>query len=127
MVVASPLDRAQETAEPIAAEHGVAVDVDDRLIEAANVFEGLTFGVVPVISRPALGVVSGMVGAGGNAGALVTNAAFFATVNEHRLAEETVQGVRSSQVPMTGVEPLFVTVAVQVPLLPGVAEPTSVG
>ncbi len=45
VVVASPLDRAQETAEPIAAEHGVAVDVDDRLIEAANVFEGLTFGV----------------------------------------------------------------------------------
>jgi broad specificity phosphatase PhoE len=45
VVVASPLDRAQETAEPIAAEHGVVVDVDDRLIEASNVFEGLTFGV----------------------------------------------------------------------------------
>ena len=39
--------------------------------------EGLTFGIVPYVSRPALGVVSGMVGAGGNAGALVTNAAFF--------------------------------------------------
>jgi broad specificity phosphatase PhoE len=45
VVVASPLERAKETAEPIAAEHGVPVDVDDRLIEAANVFEGLTFGV----------------------------------------------------------------------------------
>ena len=45
VVVASPLDRAQETAAPIAAEHGLQVDVDDRLIEAANVFEGLTFGV----------------------------------------------------------------------------------
>jgi broad specificity phosphatase PhoE len=45
VVVASPLDRARETAEPIAVEHGVAVDVDDRLIEASNVFEGLTFGV----------------------------------------------------------------------------------
>jgi broad specificity phosphatase PhoE len=45
VVVASPLDRAQETAAPIAAEHGVEVRVDDRLIEAANVFEGLTFGV----------------------------------------------------------------------------------
>jgi len=45
VVVASPLERAQETAAPIAAEHGVSVDVDDRLIEAANVFEGLTFGV----------------------------------------------------------------------------------
>lgn len=45
VVVASPLERARETAAPIAAEHGVSVDVDDRLIEAANVFEGLTFGV----------------------------------------------------------------------------------
>merc|ERR1719460_2318194 len=39
--------------------------------------EGLTFGIVPFVSRPALGVVSGMVGAGGNAGAVLTNAAFF--------------------------------------------------
>ena len=39
--------------------------------------EGLTYGVVPSVSRPALGVVSGMVGAGGNAGALITNALFF--------------------------------------------------
>ena len=29
--------------------------------------EGLSFGIVPYISRPALGVVSGMVGAGGKA------------------------------------------------------------
>jgi len=33
--------------------------------------EGLHFGIVPYVSRPALGVVSGMVGAGGNAGALI--------------------------------------------------------
>jgi len=39
--------------------------------------EGATYGVVPFVSRPALGVVSGMVGAGGNAGALLTNALFF--------------------------------------------------
>jgi nitrate/nitrite transporter NarK len=39
--------------------------------------EGLCFGIVPSVSRPALGVVSGMVGAGGNAGSLITNAAFF--------------------------------------------------
>ena len=32
--------------------------------------EGLHFGVVPYVSRPALGVVSGMVGAGGNLGAV---------------------------------------------------------
>jgi len=34
--------------------------------------EGLHFGVVPYVSRPALGVVSGMVGAGGNTGALIS-------------------------------------------------------
>jgi len=34
--------------------------------------EGLHFGVVPYVSRPALGVVSGMVGAGGNGGAVLT-------------------------------------------------------
>ncbi|WP_329135229.1 histidine phosphatase family protein [Streptomyces sp. NBC_01476] len=44
-VVASPLERAQETAEPIAASHGVELATDGRLIEAANIFEGKTFGV----------------------------------------------------------------------------------
>jgi NNP family nitrate/nitrite transporter-like MFS transporter len=44
---------------------------------AVQMAEGLTYGIVPSVSRPALGVVSGMVGAGGNAGSLVTNAAFF--------------------------------------------------
>merc|ERR1712072_706349 len=34
--------------------------------------EGLHFGIVPYVSRPALGVVSGMVGAGGNTGALLS-------------------------------------------------------
>src|SRR5580704_11581144 len=41
----SPLDRALETAEPIAAELGLPVDVDDRLIEPWNHFEGMRFGV----------------------------------------------------------------------------------
>ncbi|MEU6705083.1 histidine phosphatase family protein [Streptomyces wuyuanensis] len=44
-VVASPLERAQETASPIAKAHGLTLDTDERLIEAANVFEGKTFGV----------------------------------------------------------------------------------
>ena len=44
-VVASSLERAQETAEPIAAAHGVPVTTDDRVIEAGNYFEGRTFGV----------------------------------------------------------------------------------
>ncbi len=44
-VIASPLERAQETAAPIAAALGLPIGTDDRLIEAANVFEGLTVGV----------------------------------------------------------------------------------
>jgi broad specificity phosphatase PhoE len=41
----SPLDRARETAEPIAAEFGLEVQLDDRLIEPWNHFEGMRFGV----------------------------------------------------------------------------------
>ena len=44
-VVSSPLERARETAAPIAEKLGLEVAVDERLIEAANVFEGLRFGV----------------------------------------------------------------------------------
>ncbi len=43
-VVASPLERAQETAAPVAAAHELEVHVDDRLIESASHFEGLTVG-----------------------------------------------------------------------------------
>ncbi len=39
-VVASPLDRAQQTATPIAASHRLELATDDRLIESANVFQG---------------------------------------------------------------------------------------
>ncbi len=39
-VIASPLQRAQETAAPIAARHDLPVDTDDDLIESTNVFEG---------------------------------------------------------------------------------------
>merc|ERR1711937_90393 len=39
--------------------------------------EGLHYGIVPYVSRPALGVVSGMVGAGGNLGAVISLSAFF--------------------------------------------------
>ena len=39
-VVASPLERAQETAAPIAARHGLFIDTDPELIESLNVFEG---------------------------------------------------------------------------------------
>jgi broad specificity phosphatase PhoE len=39
-VVASPLQRAQQTAEPVAAQFGLGVGVDERLIESGNWFEG---------------------------------------------------------------------------------------
>jgi broad specificity phosphatase PhoE len=39
-VVSSPMQRAQETARPIAEVFGLQIRTDDRLIEAANVFEG---------------------------------------------------------------------------------------
>ncbi|MFF9146074.1 histidine phosphatase family protein [Streptomyces sp. NPDC055051] len=53
-VVASPLERAQETATPVAKSHGLDLATDARLIEAANVFEGKTFGVGDgALRRPA--------------------------------------------------------------------------
>jgi broad specificity phosphatase PhoE len=45
IVRSSPLERAVQTAEPIALEFDVAATTDDRLIESANYFEGKTFGV----------------------------------------------------------------------------------
>jgi broad specificity phosphatase PhoE len=45
VVVASPLERAQETAAPIASPHGLSIVTDPRVIEAGNYFEGKTFGV----------------------------------------------------------------------------------
>ena len=44
-VTASPLERAQQTAQPVAEAFGLAVGTDERLIEAENHFQGLTFGV----------------------------------------------------------------------------------
>lgn len=44
-VVASPLQRAQETAAPIAEKHGLEIATDESLIEAGNEFEGLKVSV----------------------------------------------------------------------------------
>jgi broad specificity phosphatase PhoE len=46
LVVASSLLRAQETAAPIAASHGIPVTTDDRVIEAGNTFEGTRVGTM---------------------------------------------------------------------------------
>jgi NNP family nitrate/nitrite transporter-like MFS transporter len=56
---------------------GIVVLVMFLFSVAVQMAEGLTYGVVPYVSRPALGVVSGMVGAGGNLGAVVATSIFF--------------------------------------------------
>lgn len=40
LVVSSPMERAQQTAAPVAGRHGLAVEIDPDLIEADNIFEG---------------------------------------------------------------------------------------
>jgi broad specificity phosphatase PhoE len=44
-LVSSPLERAQQTAAPIAEALSLPVTIDERLIEAGNAFEGLKVGV----------------------------------------------------------------------------------
>jgi broad specificity phosphatase PhoE len=43
-VIASPLERAQETATPLATALNLDIGTDERIIEAANTFEGQVFG-----------------------------------------------------------------------------------
>lgn len=52
-LVASPLQRAQESAQPFARLFGLDIRTDERLIEPTNKFEGRTFEFGPqVILRP---------------------------------------------------------------------------
>jgi broad specificity phosphatase PhoE len=44
-LVASPLERAQQTAKPLSDMMGLTIHTDERVIEAGNRFEGVTFGV----------------------------------------------------------------------------------
>jgi broad specificity phosphatase PhoE len=54
VVRSSPLERAIQTAEPIADRFGLDVASDDRLIESENAFQGMTFGVGDgALRRPA--------------------------------------------------------------------------
>lgn len=39
-VISSPLDRARETAAPIAASHDLEIELDEQALEAENAFEG---------------------------------------------------------------------------------------
>ena len=50
-VVSSPLERAQETATPLAAARGVTVEIDERVIESSNIFEGKPFDLRGSILR----------------------------------------------------------------------------
>jgi broad specificity phosphatase PhoE len=53
-LVASPLERAQQTAQPIAETLQLPIATDERLIEAGNAFQGKTFGVGDgALRRPA--------------------------------------------------------------------------
>src|SRR6516165_8756543 len=54
LLLSSPLERALETAAPIAAQFGLEVRVDERLIEPWNHFEGERFDIgFPALRRPA--------------------------------------------------------------------------
>jgi broad specificity phosphatase PhoE len=50
-VLASPLERAQQTAAPIAAAHGLEVRTELRLIETSNIFEGVAGNVAWYLLR----------------------------------------------------------------------------
>jgi broad specificity phosphatase PhoE len=50
-IVSSPLERAQETAAPLAAARGLTVGTDLRVVESTNVFEGRPFSVSGGILR----------------------------------------------------------------------------
>jgi broad specificity phosphatase PhoE len=54
----SPMERAQETAAPVAETFNLSVVIDDRLTEAANSFEGARFGLgASSLNRPATWVL----------------------------------------------------------------------
>jgi broad specificity phosphatase PhoE len=54
-IVSSPLERAQETAAPLARVRGVVPVLDERVIESTNVFEGRPFSVsAGLLRRPSV-------------------------------------------------------------------------
>ena len=55
----SPLERAQETAAPLAEAFDLPVVIDSRVIEAANYFEGLRVSFAGALRHPRTGSTSG--------------------------------------------------------------------
>ena len=55
-LVSSPLERAQETAAPLAKARGLEVHLDERVLESTTVFEGMSFaeGAMTLVKRPRL-------------------------------------------------------------------------
>jgi broad specificity phosphatase PhoE len=51
-VFASPLERAQETAQPVAERLGLTITTDDRLIESGNVLEGKSISLAGLAMNP---------------------------------------------------------------------------
>ena len=51
-IFASPLERAQETAQPVAERLGLTITTDDRLIESANVLEGKSVSLASLALNP---------------------------------------------------------------------------
>ena len=51
-VFASPLERAQETAQPVAERLGLTITTDDRLIESGNVLEGKSVSLASLAVNP---------------------------------------------------------------------------
>ena len=51
-IVSSPLERAQETAQPVADRLGLQITTDDRLIESANVLEGKSVSLASLAVNP---------------------------------------------------------------------------
>ncbi|MGH3280104.1 MAG: histidine phosphatase family protein [Trebonia sp.] len=51
-VFASPLERAQETAQPVADRLGLPITTDERLIESANVLEGKSVSLASLTVNP---------------------------------------------------------------------------
>jgi NNP family nitrate/nitrite transporter-like MFS transporter len=67
--------------------------------------EGASYGIVPFISRRALGVVSGFIGAGGNAGATISTAPFFT-----KDSIETYEGLQYLGYTVIGVTALVIPI-----------------